>query len=77
MEKGKLTIDDLLNALKDPKNVDPSLKKEFKSLLNNSETWERIGKRDGSLCEDLGIDKSELTQAIQDWIDENPYSAIS
>lgn len=77
MEKSKVTIDDLLNALKDPSSVDPSLKKEFKSLANNSETWEKIGKRDGSLATELGIDKSELTEAIQEWINDNPYSAIS
>jgi hypothetical protein len=77
MANSKLTIEDLLNALKDPSSIDPSLKNEIKSLTNNSETWERIGKRDGSLAAELGIDKSELAQAIQDWIDENPYSAIS
>ena len=77
MANSKLTIDDLLNALKDPSSIDPSLKKEIKSLANNSETWEKIGRRDGSLAAELGIDKSELTQAIQDWINDNPYSAIS
>lgn len=74
MEKSKLTIDDLLNALKDPKTIDPSLKK---ALGNTKDTWSRIGQRDGSLAQELGIDKSEISQAIQDWIDENPYTAIA
>lgn len=70
-KKKKLTIDDLLNSLQNPnKKV-----KEGKSTLENTaETWHRIGENDK--FEELGLDTSELTDFLKEWINDNPYNNI-
>ena len=64
-----LTIDDLLNSLKNPNKP-----KEGATLENNRSTWERIGKRDS--FSELGLEGGELEKFLQDWINDNPYSNI-
>jgi hypothetical protein len=60
-----LTIDDLLNALQNPKTA---------TLENSREIWERIGR--GDSFPELGLDSSELESFLTDWIRENPYSNL-
>jgi len=61
-----LTIDDLLNSLQSVNSK--------KTLENNKNTWERIGKKD-SFAE-LGLDSSELDSFLKDWISSNPYNNL-
>ena len=72
MEKKKLTIDDLLEALKTPEER----KNNTFTLSNSEEVWSRIGRRDETLATDLGVDEEELDKVINEWIKENPYHAI-
>ena len=72
-KKKKLGIDDLLDALKNPAPVDPSKRS---TLENSKETWRRIGEEDKSLATDLGIEDSELTSFLKEWIEDNPYTNI-
>lgn len=60
-----LTIDDLLNSLKNPNKS---------NLENNKETWKRIGK--GDAFSELGLEPSELDSFLSEWISENPYQNI-
>lgn len=69
MEKKKLTIDDLLEALKTPTQGESV-------LLNTTEIWARIGERDRTLAHDFGISESELDSVLKDWIKDNPYNNI-
>lgn len=62
------TIDDLLNALQSPVKAAPG------TLVNNRETWERIG--NGDKFAELGLEPSELESFLTEWINENPYSNI-
>lgn len=62
-----LTIDDLLNALESEDS--PKY-----SLLNNEETWTRIGNKDAFL--ELGMKPDELDIFLKEWMENNPYSAI-
>ena len=64
-----LTIDDLLNSLKNPNKPD------VKSLENNKNTWSRIAKKDSFT--ELGMNESDLNIFLKEWIENNPYSAIS
>ena len=68
MAKKELTIDDLLEALKNPQHSD---------LENNKDTWYRIGERDRTIAADIGIEESELDSFLKDWIKDNPYNAIA
>ena len=65
MEGKKLTIDDLLNALKN---------QETGVLENSAETWSRIGSRDS--FSELGLDVSELDDFLKEFIQDNEYSNI-
>ena len=79
MENKKLSIDDLLNALKNPHSISEDLKAKkpkLSSLANTAETWARIGAKDSTLAGDIGIETSELNDFLKDWVEENPYSAI-
>ena len=76
MEKKKLTIDDLLAALKNPEGVDADLKATA-SLSNTKEIWERIGRKDATLATELGIEQSELNDFLKDWVNDNPYNNIA
>lgn len=68
-KKKKLTIDDLLNSLQNPN------KKSAKATLDNtSDTWNRIGNKDKFT--ELGMDSSELTDFLAEWIADNPYTNI-
>lgn len=67
MSENKLTIDDLLNALRNPAEI----KLE---LANTKETWNRIGNKDS--FSELGLEGSELDNFLQDWIENNPYNNI-
>ena len=67
MEK-KLTIDDLLDSLKNP------VKKSVTDLPNNKSTWERIGKRDK--FEELGLEGSELDSFLKEWTSNNDYNNL-
>lgn len=64
----KLTIDDLLNALKGPKE------NEKKTLENNANTWSRIGQ--GDSFTELGLSGSELDDFLTEWIEENGYNNL-
>jgi hypothetical protein len=63
-----LTIDDLLNSLKNPN------KKDKKTLDNTAETWTRIGSKDAFA--ELAMEGSELDDFLKDWIEENGYNNI-
>jgi hypothetical protein len=65
----KQSIDDLLNALRNPVTVS-----DKKTLTNTKETWERIGNRDSFT--ELGLSSSELDDFLNEWISENPYENI-
>ena len=71
MAKKELTIDDLLEALKNPEPAQHS------DLENNKDTWYRIGERDRTIAADIGIEESELDSFLKDWIKDNPYNAIA
>jgi hypothetical protein len=64
-----LSIDDLLNSLKSVNKPD------VKSLENNKDTWSRIAKKDNFT--ELGMTESDLNIFLKEWIENNPYSAIS
>lgn len=60
-----LSIDDLLNTLKDPnRGLSGSVK----------EIWSRIAKRDK--FDELDGDSKEKEEIIKEWIEANPYSNI-
>lgn len=61
----ELTIEDLLNSLRDPQKV---------TLENNKETWERIGRKDK--FEELGLEPSELDEFLKEFTNNNPYNNI-
>ena len=62
-----ITIEDLLNALQNPENIDVTLE-------NNVDTWRRIGEKDS--LDELGLGESELDDFLSEWIGDNPYSNI-
>jgi hypothetical protein len=64
----QLTIDDLLNALKNPI-------KSKKTLPNTKDTWRRIGQKDS--FSELGMSSSELESFLSEWISENDYNNIA
>ena len=76
MNKKKLTLDDLLGALKNPDAIDENIKAESGSLANTAETWARIGAKDATLASDIGIDESELNDFLKEWVEDNPYTNI-
>ncbi len=61
------TIEELLKSLQMP---------GFKTrdLVNSKETWERIGKQDA--FSELGLESSELSSFLSEWIADNPYNSI-
>lgn len=61
----ELTIEDLLNSLRDPQKV---------TLENTKETWERIGRKDK--FEELGLEPSELDEFLKEFTNNNPYNNI-
>lgn len=61
----KLTIDDLLDSLKNPKKVE---------LENSKETWRRIGNKDS--FSELGLQPSELESFLKEFTENNEYSNI-
>ncbi len=63
------SIDDLLNALKNPNKQE-----DRPHLPNTRETWARIGDKDS--FSELGLGTSELAEFLTDWISENPYNNI-
>lgn len=77
MKKPKLNIDDLLSALKDPSSIDDSIKNNLTSLANSADTWARIGAKDKTLANDIGIEESELNDFLRTWVEDNPYNAIN
>lgn len=77
MKKKKLTIDDLLAALKDPNAIDKDLKANPGSLSNTKEIWERIGRKDTTLALEIGIEQSELNDFLKEWTANNPYNLIA
>ena len=60
-----LNIDDLLQSLQDPSG---GLKG------SPAEIWRRISNKDK--FDELGLDKSELDNLLNEWIEMNPYSNI-
>lgn len=77
MKKKPLNIDDLLAALKDPNNISDEIKAEKGTLANTAEVWARIGAKDATLAQDIGIDESELNDFLKEWVEDNPYNAIA
>ena len=77
MNKKPLNRDDLLNALKNPESVDDSIKAPTPTLANTADTWSRIGQKDSTLATDIGIEESELNDFLKEWVEDNPYNAIS
>lgn len=63
-----LSIDDLLNSLKNPN------KKNKKTLDNTQDTWTRIGNKDAFT--ELGMEGSELDDFLKGWVEENGYNNI-
>lgn len=63
------TIEELLKSLQ----IRPSSVTDGK-LNNTRETWKRIGAKDS--FEELGLKGAELTKAISEFIDNNPYNNI-
>ena len=61
----KLTIDDLLNSLQNPKKI---------SLENSKETWRRIGQKDS--FSELGLEPSELEDFLKEFTENNPYNNL-
>lgn len=43
-----------------------------KTLENTKKNWERIG--DGDNFSELGLNSSELTEFLREWIENNPYN---
>ena len=74
MEEKKYSIDDLLNALKNPNSVNEEDKHKVKGLVNNAETWSRIGNKDS--FEELGLEGSELDSFLTEWANTNEYSNL-
>lgn len=73
MEKKKLNIDDLLNALKNPEAYKEERSKPH--LENSKETWRRIGLKDD--FSELGFgDKIEKEKFIKEWLKENEYDNL-
>ena len=62
------TIDELLNALKNP------VKSTEISLENNKDTWSRINRKDS--FSELGLKGSALDDFLKEWISNNPYNNI-
>ena len=62
----ELTIEDLLNSLKNPQKV---------TLENTKETWERIGRKDK--FEELGLEPSELDEFLKEFTNNNPYNNLT
>jgi hypothetical protein len=60
-----LNIDDLLNALENPEKI---------TLENTLETWKRIANDDQ--FEELGLDKGDLEEFLQEWMADNDYNNI-
>ena len=74
MEEKNYTIDDFLNALKNPNSVDEEEKHKVKGLANNAETWSRIGSRDS--FDELGLEGSDLDDFLTEWTSTNEYSNL-
>jgi hypothetical protein len=66
--KKRLTIDDLLDSLKNP------VKKTIADLPNTKSTWARIGRRDS--FEELGLEGSELDSFLKEWTSNNDYNNL-
>ena len=73
MTEKNYTIDDLLNALKNPNSVNEEDKHKVKGLINNAETWSKIGRR---AADELGIEESELDSFLTEWCADNEYSNL-
>lgn len=63
-----MTIDELLKSLQNP-NITPKVE-----LLNNKQTWAKIGSRDS--FSELGLEGSALDEFLKEWAEANPYSNI-
>lgn len=63
-----LTIDDLLNALRNPNEADKG------KLQNTKDTWRRIGS--GDPFTELGLEPTELESFLAEFINDNPYNNI-
>ena len=74
MTEKNYTIDDLLAALKNPNSVNEEDKHKVKGLVNNAETWRRIGDKDS--FDELGLEGSELDEFLTEWANTNPYSNL-
>ena len=61
----KLTIDNLLDALQNPKDI---------TLPNTAETWERIGA--GDTFDELGLEPSDLEEFLKEWMENNEYADL-
>ena len=66
---GKLTIDDLLNSLKNPNKISkPGI------LANTKENWSRLGS--GDSFSELGLERTALEEFLTEWVKDNPYNNI-
>ena len=43
-----------------------------KTMENTKNNWQRIG--DGDSFSELGLNASELTELIREWVQDNPYN---
>jgi len=66
----KLTIKDLLNALKNPDSV----KSDKPQLAATKENYSRMAT--GDKFAELGLEGSELEEFLKEWAKENPYSNL-
>ncbi len=69
----KLTIEELLKSMLTLK-PEGGVSDNKRQLENSVETWRRIG--EGDKFRDIFDSDAEAEQAIKEFIDNNPYSAI-
>jgi hypothetical protein len=67
-----MTMKELLLSICEEQKAAKAANKTF----NVRDIWSKIGSRDSSLLEDLGCTASNLDEAIEEFIKNNPYNNI-
>ena len=68
-----MTLKELLNKLMEESET--GVPANGKTLPNTTDTWRRIGEKDG--FQELGLEKSALAKFLSDWTADNDYQSIS
>jgi len=71
MGKKELSIEDLLNALKNPNSVD----KGIPVLAATKANYMRLGS--GDKFAELGLEENELEKFLKEWTADNPYNNLT